>query len=176
VIEGTGSTEGVVFQTAKRCYATKKSPLSHALIDSDWEQQVAIELDENPNVVSWVKTDRIGFSIPYTHQGINHGYRPDFIVRVKARDGGIVNLVLEVKGRERAPEADKRQAAKRWVEAMNYLHTQTKGAEHDMGTWAYLFVKDEQRYLVRNHLNDMAEGKAWPDGSTGYGRSPDQAV
>lgn len=172
VIEKRGSTDGFVFQTAKRVYPTKKSPLSGAVIDSDWEQQVAIELDDNPRVVSWVKTDRIGFSIPYTFQGIEHGYRPDFLVKVKRHDGGIVHLVLEVKGRERAPEADKRQAAKRWIEAMNYLHQQSTDPETDFGPWAYLYAQGEDRYIVRNMLAYLAEGKPWPQGVVGYGHGP----
>lgn len=167
VIDDDGTTEGVVFQTAKSLYYAKRSHLSAAVIDSKWERQVAIELDENPHVESWVKTDRIGFGIPYTHQGITHEYRPDFLVRVKRDKGPHVTLILEVKGRERAPEADKRQAAKIWIEAMNYLHgTDANGG---YGPWAYLFVKDEQRYIVRNMLELLAKGEPWPEGITAYG-------
>lgn len=170
VIEDEGSTEGLVFQTAKRVYKAKKSPMSHAVIDSDWEQQVAIDLDDIPAVVSWIKTDRLGFGIPYTFQGIPHEYRPDFIVRVKRADGTIVTLVLEVKGQERAPDSDKRQAAKRFVEALSYLaESDPQGA---YGPWAYVFVKDQQRYMVKNMIELLVEGRPWPDGMSGMAFGP----
>ncbi|HWH08681.1 MAG TPA: DEAD/DEAH box helicase family protein, partial [Candidatus Thermoplasmatota archaeon] len=167
VIDDEGSTEGLIFQTAKRVYKAKKSPMSHAVIDSDWEQQVAIELDDNPHVASWVKTDRLGFSIPYTFQGIAHEYRPDFVATVKRADGTTVTLILEVKGQERAPDYDKKQAAKRFVESLSYLAK--ADAEGGYGPWAYLFVKDQQRYLVRNMIELLHKGQPWPQGITAFG-------
>lgn len=169
VIDEKGSTEGLVFQTAKSTYPTKKSHLSHAVIDSKWERQAAIDLDDSPEVEAWVKTDRTGFAIPYQHVGITHEYRPDFIARVNRNDGTKVHVIVEIKGQDRAPDKDKRQAAKRWVESMNYLHTQTTDPESDFGMWAYVYLKDEQRYQLKKLLTNLAEGKAWPEGVVAFG-------
>jgi len=166
VVDGAGSTEGIVFQTAKSVYKAKKGPMSHAVIDSDWERQAAIELDDNPHVEAWVKTDRLGFTIPYTYQGITHDYRPDFLARIRRQDGSVLTLVLEIKGRERAQDLDKKQASKKFIESLNYLaRTDPDGA---YGEWAFLAVKDYERYLIKNMIQVLHERRAFPDSLWGF--------
>ena len=82
-----GSTGDVDFQTRKRTVPTEKSEVSHVTLDGNdgntWEQLLASELELNRNVKSYVKNDRLGFTIPYVYKGRSHGYTPDFLVRLE---------------------------------------------------------------------------------------------
>jgi len=63
---------------------------------------------------------QLGFIIPYTFNGGNREYIPDFILRLKDGDDNEVgSLVLEVKGFVDDEAKAKEAAAKRWVEAGN---------------------------------------------------------
>jgi hypothetical protein len=72
---------------------------------------------------------RLGFAIPYFHNGQSHDYTPDFIVRLKTEPP--IHLILEVKRYDDLKEV-KAQAAQGWVEAVN--------AEASYGRWVYAVV------------------------------------
>jgi type III restriction enzyme len=80
-------------------------------------------------VQAFVKNQALGFAIPYLHEGGMHNYVPDFIVRL---ENG-VHLVLETKGHDPLEDV-KRQAAERWVRAVN--------AEGSFGEWCYDLAHD----------------------------------
>jgi type III restriction enzyme len=74
----------------------------------------------------------------YEFMGVDHGYEPDFIVRL-VND---LNLLLEIKGYEvHNPEQmnSKHNAARRWVTAVNNLS--------DFGKWEFLVCRDLDRLL-----------------------------
>jgi type III restriction enzyme len=98
------------WNTSKSVEYTRKSHISHAVIDSRWEQNAVFELERNPEVEAWVKNDHIGFDITYTYAGIIHKYYPDFLIRLK---NGIT-LVLETKGQDTEKERTKRKAHRWW--------------------------------------------------------------
>ena len=61
-----------------------KCHISHVVCDTDsWEQKMAQTLEDMPEVVHYVKNHNLGFFIPYTFNGEEHRYIPDFIVRVR---------------------------------------------------------------------------------------------
>lgn len=111
---GAGSTADVDFWTSKKVKEIEKSHLNYVVQDSKWEQSAAFHLDTHPRVVAFVKNQGLGFAIPYLHDGRQHSYVPDFIVRL---DNG-VHLILETKGFDEK-EAVKTQAAHRWANAVN---------------------------------------------------------
>ena len=77
-----GSTRYVDFDTTRPVYATQpdKCHISHVVADTDsWEQKLAQTLEEMPEVVRYVKNHNLGFTIPYTLNGEEHQYTPDFI-------------------------------------------------------------------------------------------------
>jgi len=121
---GAGSTADVDFWTTKKAKDVVKSHLNYVVQDSKWEQSAAYHLDAHPRVVAFVKNQGLGFAIPYLHNGQQHNYVPDFIVRL---DNG-VHLILETKGHDDL-EHVKTQAADRWVRAVN--------AEGSLGEWRY---------------------------------------
>ena len=88
-------------------------------------------LDTHPTVDAFVKNEGLGFAIPYFHNGQDHDYYPDFLIRLKCE--GPCHLILEVKGYDPLAEV-KRAAAERWVAAVN--------AEGSFGRWQYALVKD----------------------------------
>ncbi len=89
-----------------------KSPWSFERYDSDLERRMMVALDEDPEVLHWVKRHNI--SIPWIDErGRQHQYHPDFLVEYT--DGR--KTLIEVKNPElmEAPSVQrKRQAAERW--------------------------------------------------------------
>lgn len=133
------------WNTSKPAEYTKKSHISHAVIDSRWEQNAMFELERNSGVEAWVKNEHLGFSVAYTFGGIVHQYYPDFLIRL---NNG-VTLVLEIKGEDTEKERTKRKALDQWVKAVNN--------EKIFGTWAWdvAFSPSE----VRQKVNKWIEGK-----------------
>jgi type III restriction enzyme len=135
-----GSTEGLNFAApTDRCVGTAKSPLSHAVCDSDLERRMCAVLDADPDVVCWVKNHKLFLEIPYLYMGLTHRYRPDFVVYLKSG----FTVLLEGKGDPDEKDDAKATAARRWVEAVN-----TWGG---LGRWTYVICyrpKDLQAQLV----------------------------
>ena len=53
------------------------------MADTDsWEQKTAQVLEGMPEVVCYVKNHNLGFTIPYTLNGDERNYIPDFIARI----------------------------------------------------------------------------------------------
>jgi type III restriction enzyme len=96
-----------------------------------WEQSAAYYLDKNPLTGAFVKNQSLGFSIPYYHNGQNHDYIPDFIVRLNIEKAERY-LILETKGYDEL-ESVKSAAAERWIAAVN--------ADGRFGQWDYAVAR-----------------------------------
>ena len=76
---------------------------------SSWECKVMSWLDINDDVISWNSEETI---IPYKSpvDGKWHRYFPDFLIKVKTKDGKLKTMMLEVKPKKQtqAPEPRKR--------------------------------------------------------------------
>jgi type III restriction enzyme len=81
-----GTTAEVDFKTIRPCHGTQRSHINQVVLDTDtWESTAAFRLEESAldGVVSfYARNDHLGLSIPYEYQGVDHGYVPDFIVRL----------------------------------------------------------------------------------------------
>jgi len=129
-----GSTSEVLFRTVRKAHPTLKSHVSHVVTDNrSWEHTVAFYLEDNHNVISYVKNDHLDFSIPYDFLGVRHYYYPDFLIRYNAK-GTEVMVILEVKGYESEQDRQKKTAAERWVKAVNY--------HSGFGRWELLECED----------------------------------
>ena len=129
---GPGTTAEVDFHTRRKPYPVTRSHLNAVVPDTKrWEQAAAFQLDGHDSVHSFVKNAGLGFGIPYLHNDETHEYQPDFIVRLNG--GSDRYLILETKGFDRLGEV-KRQAAERWVRAVNN--------DGRYGCWAYELVTD----------------------------------
>jgi type III restriction enzyme len=88
-------------------------------------------------VVCYVKNQNLGFEIPYTIDGDEHNYVPDFLVRVDDGHGpeDLLTLIVEVSGAPRRDKEVKAATAKTlWVPAVNN--------HGGFGRWNYIEVKD----------------------------------
>ncbi len=76
-----------------------------------------------PEVVrSYVKNQGLGFTIPYTIDGQQRAYVPDFIARIDDGHGAddLLNLIIEVSG-ARPKDKERRSSTARdlWIPAVN---------------------------------------------------------
>jgi type III restriction enzyme len=147
-----GSTRYVSFDTVKPTYKTRaeKCHISHVVGDTEsWEQKMAQTLEEMDEVISYVKNHNLGFVIPYTINGQQRNYIPDFIARVDDGRGkdDLLNLIVEVSGeRDKEKEAKVATAQTLWVPAVNNART--------WGRWAFAEVGDpwEATIYLRGEL------------------------
>ncbi len=133
--EPVGSTKYVDFDTTKQVYQTEpaKCHVSHVVLDSGWEAKMAQALEEMDEVVCYVKNQSLGLSIPYTLNGEERSYVPDYIVRIDDGHGpgDLLNLIVEVTGEKKKDKEAKAATARTlWVPAVN--------SHGGFGRWAYL--------------------------------------
>jgi type III restriction enzyme len=143
--EAHGSTRHVDFDTIKPTMPTdpNRCHISHVVADTDqWEQKAARSLEEMPEVIAYVKNERLGFTIPYMLNGESHDYTPDFLIRYDDDRGydDPLNLVLEISAKGGGPkEQAERKRAKvetarvLWVPGINNLKTEGRWAFHECG-------------------------------------------
>jgi type III restriction enzyme len=135
-----GSTRYVDFDTTRAVFATRpdKCHISHVVADTDsWEQKMAAVLEGMPEVIRYVKNHNLSFTIPYTLNGEEKNYVPDFIACIE--DGGgptdLLNLIIEVTGEKKKDKAAKSSTARTlWVPAVNN--------HGGFGRWAFIEVPD----------------------------------
>ncbi|MFC1782013.1 BPTD_3080 family restriction endonuclease [Planctomycetota bacterium] len=138
-----GSTCYVSFDTSRPVYATRPEycHVSHVVADTEsWEQKMAQALEELGDegiLISYVKNQKLGFYIPYTINGEEHNYMPDFIARLddgKGKDDPL-NLIIEVTGqRDKEKEAKVSTARNLWIPAVNN-HV-------ELGRWDFIEITD----------------------------------
>ncbi len=135
-----GSTQHVDFDTTKPTYTTRadRCHVSHVVADTDaWEQKLAQTLEDMPEVFAYVKNQNLGFTIPYTLNGEEHNYYPDFIVRIDDGHGpdDLLNLILECTGQKKKDKEAKVSTAQTlWIPAVN--------GHGEFGRWNFLEVRD----------------------------------
>ena len=75
---------------------------------SSWECKVMSWLDRNDSIISWASEELI---IPYISpvDGRKHRYFPDFLVKIKTRDGLLKTMILEVKPKKQTQRPEQRK-------------------------------------------------------------------
>lgn len=145
-----GTTAEVEFKTKRGCRGTQKSHINQVVLDTDaWEATTAFYLESklcNSSVAFYARNDHLGLVIPYEYQGVDHGYQPDFLVRLV---NGLT-VLLEMKGFETDQDKAKYAAAKKWVKAVNNWG--------ELGQWHFLTVRNVQ--LIPQELSALAEAAA----------------
>jgi type III restriction enzyme len=146
----TGSTAFVNFQTTRAVYATdhRKSHVSHVVLDSEWEAELARVLEAHPRVVSYAKNQGMQFEVPYRQGRMARRYTPDFLLHLDVGGGEIVNLVLETKG-YRGLDAQLKADAMRtlWIPGVNGL-----GA---CGRWE--FAEFREVFAIQDEFGRLVE-------------------
>jgi hypothetical protein len=94
---------------------------------SSWECRVMDWLDRNNDVISWASEELI---IPYISpvDGRKHRYFPDFIIKVKTKDGKSKTMMIEVKPKKQTqPPEQKKRVTRQYVnEVVTYGVNQAK--------------------------------------------------
>ena len=140
--DSMGSTDEVHSLTRKVVMEPPptKSHLNHVVLDSlrgnSWEEALAQALESDSRVLSYVKNERLGFSIPYVHEGRSHDYVPDFLVRLVTEPADVERtLIVEVSGTRKSPgptEAKASTARNQWCAAVNNWG--------EFGRWGYVQI------------------------------------
>lgn len=139
-----GSTKHVDFDTTKPTFRTRedKCHVSHVVGDTDsWEQKMAQVLEDMDEVVCYVKNHNLGFVIPYTWEGEQRSYYPDFIANIVSQPdrepptAACVHVVLEVTGQKKKDKEAKVSTAKNlWIPAVNN--------HGGFGRWVFVEIVD----------------------------------
>lgn len=144
-----GSTKYVSGNTAKEVYPTQKSHVNYVVADTDsWEQIAAKTLEELPQVISYVKNAFLGFTIPYVKDGKDKQYLPDFIARVKSKDGSVKNLIVEISGMSQDKAEKKWYVENRWLPAVNAVKN-----KYNYPEWHFIEIANDIRN-IKNQLVD----------------------
>jgi hypothetical protein len=106
-----------------------------------------------PTTAALLKNHNLGFTIPYTINGEEHQYHPDFIVVMDDGRGPLdpLYLIVEVSGEKKKEKAAKVMTARTlWIPAVN-----NHGA---FGRWGFLEVTDP--YDVLELIRSVTSGTA----------------
>ena len=141
-----GSTSTVFGHTAKPTYPTHKSHINLVVADTDtWEQIAAKTLEKLDGVESYVKNAFLGFSIPYTADGKERQYFPDYIARIRTPDDNRFNLLIEITGFNKDKTFKRWYVKERWLPAVN-----TARAKLKQDPWYFVEITDIDR--IKNSL------------------------
>ena len=128
-----GTTAEVDFKTTRPCFAAHRSHINQVVADTmTWEESAGFRIEQSKAVLHYARNDHLGLVIPYEFLGVDHGYEPDFLVRLT---NGLT-LLLEIKGFEDNQDRAKHDAARRWVMAVNNWG--------QLGQWAFHVCKNPQ--------------------------------
>ena len=143
------STKYVNGNTVREVYPTKKSHVNYVVADTDsWEQIATKTLEELLQVESYVKNAFLGFAIPYTKEGKDKQYFPDFIARVKGKNGTVKNLIIEISGMSYDKAEKKWFVENRWLPAVNALKD-----KYNYPKWHFIEIANDIRN-IKNQLTD----------------------
>lgn len=144
------STKYVNGNTVKEVYATEKSHINFVVMDSNWEGICAKTLEEIEMVECYVKNQFLGFAIPYTKDGKDHHYFPDFIVRIKSNHQLLTtkNLIIEISGMSKDKAEKKWFVENRWLPAVNALKD-----KYEYPEWHFIEIAND----IRNIKNQLIE-------------------
>ena len=99
---------------------------------SSWELKFMGYLDKNPNVLQWASEE---IAIPYKSpidQRV-HRYFPDFIVKLKQKNGKETILILEVKPESQTKQPVRKRKTQRFIqESVTYAVNQEKWRAADL--------------------------------------------
>ena len=92
-----------------------------------WELRVMKYLDDHPEVIWWASEELI---IPYYNPIDNkkHRYFPDFVAKMKRKDGTVMTYVIEVKPEIQTKQPEQKRKTKKYIqESMTYIINQSSG-------------------------------------------------
>jgi hypothetical protein len=114
---------------------------------SSWELKVMKWLDEHPKVIWWNSEELV---IPYRSPVDNrmHRYFPDFIAKMRQKDGLVMTYVIEIKPDAQTKMPTQKKKTKRYLqEAATYAVNQEKWRAADIFCqehgWKFLVLTEK---------------------------------
>jgi len=109
-----------------------KGDSENVVYRSSWELRVMKWLDENPSVIWWASEELIiRYKSPIDQK--MHRYFPDFIVRLKQKNGTESTIVIEIKPQKQTVKPEQKRKTKRYLqEAATYAINQEKWRAADL--------------------------------------------
>jgi len=93
---------------------------------SSWELRVMKNFDENPSIIWWASEEMFVKYVSPIDKRV-HRYFPDFVVRLKKKDGKEATMMLEVKPEKQTkPPKQSRRTRKMLAEVATYAINQEK--------------------------------------------------
>ncbi len=140
-----GSTRYMrIWYTTKPCQSTRKSQISHVVVDSSWEMYTANLLENSEWVLVYAKNDHLGFQIHYLWNGVRRRFVPDFLIRLA--NGKM--LILEIKGEDSEQNRAKRASLDVWIQGVN-----SKGGFGDW-CWDVAFQPAQIQDILTKHCSE----------------------
>ena len=119
---------------------------------SSWEVRVMKYLDDHPNVLWWSSEE---LAIPYKSPIDNkvHRYFPDFITKIRRKDGSVMTYVLEVKPEKQTKMPVKRKKTQTYInETVTYAINQEKWRAAELFCfehgWQFKLITERELGLV----------------------------
>ena len=115
---------------------------------STWELRVMKWLDEHTSVIWWASEE---LPIPYKSPLDNriHRYFPDFIAKIKQKDGSVMTYIIEVKPLEQTKMPIQKKKTQRYIrEAATYVVNQEKWKAADIFCqehgWKFMVMTEKE--------------------------------
>jgi type III restriction enzyme len=110
--------------------------------------------EKHPNVRAYVKNYTLGFEIPYTYQGQEKVYLPDFILKIDDGHGDddLLNLIVETKGQRDEQDKAKSEAVETfWLPGINSMK--------QFGRWKWVEIRGvyEMESRIDGIINEVME-------------------
>lgn len=132
--------------------AKYKGDADNIVYRSTWERRVMKWLDEHPNVLWWSSEE---LAVPYKSPIDNkmHRYFPDFIAKMRLKDGKVMTYIIEVKPMAQTKMPIQKRKTKRFLQEMaTYAVNQEKWRAADIFCqehgWKFLVVTEQELGLL----------------------------
>ena len=132
--------------------AKYKGDADNIVYRSTWERRVMKWLDEHPNVLWWSSEE---LAVPYKSPIDNkmHRYFPDFIAKMRLKDGKVMTYIIEVKPMAQTKMPIQKRKTKRFLQEMaTYAINQEKWRAADIFCqehgWKFLVVTEQELGLL----------------------------
>ena len=132
--------------------AKYKGDADNIIYRSTWERRVMKWLDEHPNVLWWSSEE---LAVPYKSPIDNkmHRYFPDFIAKMRLKDGKVMTYIIEVKPMAQTKMPIQKRKTKRFLQEMaTYAVNQEKWRAADIFCqehgWKFLVVTEQELGLL----------------------------
>jgi len=133
-------------------YQKYRGDYNNIIYRSSWELRVMKYFDDHPNVIWWASEE---LAIPYKNPVDKkvHRYFPDFIAKMKKKDGKVMTYVIEVKPEKQTKQPIRRRKTQKFIEeSVTYAINQEKWRAAELFCyehgWQFTIITEKELGLV----------------------------